>query len=335
MADPKRLRVQAELQSLYTQLSNLREREADYFQTVSGVPAWLVSKINETRRNIFRLEDELHTLDPRLAETAAKRLYREAYDAETVEDWKNAERLYRQAERHHHPDAESARHSLKHRQNAGTPARQSVAGWLIFGAIVVVALVLIYINNTQPGQPAQTPVASLVTATPLALAPIVPTATPTLLPTYTPKPASSPAVVTSTPATSAEAVTPTPSPTPSPTPVLLRQAPKMIGPQNNLVWQGGAIVFYFEDLNLAPNELYCLDTLRGYDKTLTENWSKAPVGSKAPTIPVEANVFVVAKSEGMQCVTWSAYIGHETCDTPISQKTGTQIIGLPDPCRFN
>lgn len=333
MADSKRLRVQAELQSLYTQLSNLREREADYFQTVSGVPAWLLSKIDETRRNIFRLEDELQTLDPRLAETTAKRLYREAYDAEIVENWKNAEQLYRQSERHHHPDAESARHSLRQRQNAGAPVSQSMVGWLIFLAIGIVILALIYVNNAQVNQPPETPVTSLVTATLLPLAPIVATATPTLLPTYTPKPTSLPVVTISAPAQPIS--TPTPFLTPSPTPVLLRQAPKMIGPQNNLVWQGGAIVFYFEDLDLAPNELYCLDTLRGYDKTLTENWSKAPVGSKAPTIPVEANVFVIAQSKGMQCVTWSAYIGQETCDAPVSQKTGVQIIGLPDPCRFN
>lgn len=333
MADPKRLRVQAELQSLYTQLSNLREREADYFPMVSGMPAWLSSKINETRQTIFRLEEELQTLDPRITETAAKRFYREAYAAEIVEDWKKAEQLYHQAERHHHPDAEFARRSIWYQQNAGkTAPNPFVIGWAIALALLLGAFFLAYLNNTRTNPAGMTLVT--VTATALPLAPIVPTATPTMLPTYTPRPADTPAPVVVN--VSAEPTSaPTPTLMPSPTPLPLRPAPKMIGPQNNLVWQGGAIVFYFEDLALASNELYCLDTLRGYDKTLTENWSKAPVGSKDPTIPVEANVFEIAKTKGMRCVTWSAYIGQETCDTPLSQKTEVQIIGLPDPCRFN
>jgi hypothetical protein len=114
--------------------------------------------------------------------------------------------------------------------------------------------------------------------------------------------------------------------------ILLRSAPVIIGPDNGLVWKDGTIVFEFENLNLAEGELYCLDTLRGYNQTLTENWSYPGVGSKIPRIPIEANVFRVAAAQNIHCIIWSAYIGQDTCENIISERSEEYVIGLPRPC---
>jgi hypothetical protein len=100
------------------------------------------------------------------------------------------------------------------------------------------------------------------------------------------------------------------------------------------VWLDGAVVFEFEDMGLADDELYCLNTLKGFDKTNTENWSFPPTGSKKPRIPIDANVIRVAKAQGMQCIIWSASIGKNSCDNIISQRTEERMIGLPQPCNF-
>jgi hypothetical protein len=114
----------------------------------------------------------------------------------------------------------------------------------------------------------------------------------------------------------------------------LQPPPRIVGPRDGLVWLDGAIVFEFEPLNLAFDELYCLNTLRGYDSTATENWSYAPVGSKRPSIVVDSNVFKVAKVQGMQCVKWSVSIGKGSCDNPITRSSVGRVIGLPRPCDF-
>jgi hypothetical protein len=108
----------------------------------------------------------------------------------------------------------------------------------------------------------------------------------------------------------------------------------VLEPKNGLVWLDGTIVFEFAQMDLAYGELYCLNTLRGFDKTLTENWSFPATGSKKPSIPIEANVFRVAKVQGMQCIIWSAAIGKESCDNIISQSSEERVIGLPRPCDF-
>jgi hypothetical protein len=87
-------------------------------------------------------------------------------------------------------------------------------------------------------------------------------------------------------------------------------------------------------MDLAYDELYCLNTLRGYDQTLTENWSFPPTGSKKRSIVIEANVFRVAKAQEIECIVWSAAIGKETCENIISQSTEERVIGLPRPCDF-
>ncbi len=119
------------------------------------------------------------------------------------------------------------------------------------------------------------------------------------------------------------------------TPTLpLRTAPKIIDPPNGLVWKDGAVVFEFENLNLAHDELYCLATLRGYDESLTERWSFPPTGGIKPAIPVKAKVFHIAKTQGIRCIVWSAYIGRGTCESIISHRTEERIIGLPQPCPY-
>ena len=168
------------------------------------------------------------------------------------------------------------------------------------------------------------------TFTPPAVILIVPetlTPTPTEVPTSTPTvPPTSPP-----PATPTQAIAPTSTPSPMPT---LRPAPRVLEPKNGLVWLDGTIVFEFAQMDLAYDELYCLNTLRGFDKTLTENWSFPATGSKKPSISIEANVFRVAKVQGMQCIVWSAAIGKENCDNIISQSSEERVIGLPRPCEF-
>jgi hypothetical protein len=155
------------------------------------------------------------------------------------------------------------------------------------------------------------------------------TATPTAIPTATDTPIPA-ATIAPLPISTPE-FTPTASPIPVPT---LRAAPRVLEPKNGLVWGGGAVVFEFERLDLGFDELYCLNTLRGYDKTNTENWSFPPVGSKEPGIPIEEHVFRIAKVQGMRCIVWSAAIGKESCQNIISQTTDERVIGMPQPCSF-
>ncbi|MFC1975821.1 hypothetical protein ACFLXQ_05445, partial [Chloroflexota bacterium] len=91
----------------------------------------------------------------------------------------------------------------------------------------------------------------------------------------------------------------------------------------------------FEDLDLPYNELYCLNSMRGYDETNTENWSHPAIGSKRPSIPIYASVFRIAKIQGIQCVIWSASIGVDSCDNIVSESTTERMIGLPQACDFD
>jgi hypothetical protein len=93
-------------------------------------------------------------------------------------------------------------------------------------------------------------------------------------------------------------------------------------------------VFEFEPAGLGHDDLYCLNTLKGFDQTNTENWSYQAVGSKFPSIAIEAHVFRIARAQGITCVLWSANIAHNTCDNVISYNTETRVIGLPGPCKL-
>jgi hypothetical protein len=101
-----------------------------------------------------------------------------------------------------------------------------------------------------------------------------------------------------------------------------------------MVWLDGAVVFEFQEMDLAEDELYCLNTLRGFDKSGTENWSFPPTGNKRPAIPIEANTIRVAKDQDMRCIVWSASIGKGSCQNIISHSTEERVIGLPQPCHI-
>ena len=109
----------------------------------------------------------------------------------------------------------------------------------------------------------------------------------------------------------------------------------MIEPKDGLVWGDGYIVFEFEDLDLPENEQYCLNRMKGYDITNTENWSHEPRGNKRPIVVIEPNVLRVAKAQGIRCILWSAALGSPTCENIISEPTELRVIGLPGPCNFN
>jgi hypothetical protein len=341
-AREQRLRKQAELKSLYTNLASLRRDrgEAGYIEASAIIPERLVNQINELRQDILRVERELAALGDEAVEAPGSRFYREAFETELAGDTRKALNLYKSASRHTHPDANAALRSLRYRM-----AKKPASGhlwqadgqahsrlWLGLGAGLIMMLVLIMVlgrSLTSPSLPIVA-VGTTATSTATQVILIIPhTATPT--PTETP-------VSTATPAptkTSTPIATPEP-PTVTPTRIsALRSAPKIIGPKDGLVWQDGAIVFEFEDLHLAYNELYCLNSMQGYDKTNTENWSHPPVGRKEPSIPVEANVFRIAKQLGIRCVVWTASIGVDSCDRIISENTSRRIIGLPQVCDFN
>jgi hypothetical protein len=101
------------------------------------------------------------------------------------------------------------------------------------------------------------------------------------------------------------------------------------------VWGDGSIVFEFVDVKLADDELYCLNRMKGYDITNTENWSHEPRGNNLPSIAIEPNVFRVAKAQGMRCILWSAALGKATCENIISENTEERVIALPGPCNFD
>jgi len=346
----QRLRKQAELQSLYTTLANLRAREASYMEASAGLPDVLVSQIDETRQEIGQLEEELAILTGQDSEAQARQLYRQAFEAEQAGEFSEAIKLYKSAGRHGHADAGAAGRSARYREK-WAKRKSAVTMWLpasghrsknrlwiglaiilLLGAVAAV----LALSGRPPAEPRQV-MAVAPTATPLPspTAQVVFTDTPTPVltntPTRTPLPTNPPPQSDSA---SEEEPTETPTPEPSPAPTLM-PAPKIIEPKNGLVWGDGAIVFEFEELNLAYDELYCVNTMRGYNINLAENWSHPPRGNKEPYIPVEPNVFRVARAQGVACIVWSAAIGKGSCDTIISQSTEERIIGLPRPCDFS
>jgi hypothetical protein len=343
----QRLRKQAELQSLRLNLANLRERETSYIAASAVIPELLVNQINDQRHQIQRVEDELLALGEEPAQPPGRQLYREAYEAELAGDFDKALRLYKSAARSAQPDADAAGRSVRYRLRS-SKSKVAMAGqswpasdqsrnrWLVAAAaILILGSFGILMANGLSSEPSEEAVAvePLASATPTPVPPevilIVPE-TPTLEPTRPVAPTATPTVLPPTPTPEILASsTPIPSPTPT-----LRPAPRVLEPKDGLVWLDGTIVFEFVDLDLAYDELYCLNTMRGYDSTLTENWSFPPVGNKRPAIPIEANVFRVAKTQGMKCIVWSAAIGKNSCDNIISQNTEERVIGLPRPCEF-
>ena len=55
---------------------------------------------------------------------------------------------------------------------------------------------------------------------------------------------------------------------------------------------------------------------------------------KNRAISIEAHVFRIAKTEGMQCIVWSGAIGKGSCSNIISKSTEERMIGLPRVCQF-
>lgn len=349
-AREQRLRKQAELQSLYSNLANLREgAEASYIAANAVIPERLVKQINELRLKLQAVEQELVALGDEATLSSGRQSYWEAFEAEQAGDLDEALKLCKKAARQDYPDAAAAIRSLRYfvktsksKAPAGPTAwisqqvPQSKNRWLIgLAAVLILVLVVAFaINGLSTSQPEAAVAGDDATGTATATAPAVilivpdtPTPTPTTVPTDTPLPPA-----TGTPVSAATDETPTATPLPSPT---LRPAPKILEPKDGLVWLDGAIVFEFERLDLAYDELYCLNTLRGYDRTNTENWSFPPVGNKEPKIPVEAHVFRIAKLQDMRCIVWSAAIGKGSCENVISKNTETRMIGLPRPCDFD
>ena len=346
----QRLRKQAELQSLNSNLANLREQEDSYISVQAATPERLTQQITKVRQQIQGVQTELISLGDETVETPARQFYWEAFAAELTKDEDKALKLYRNAARYDYPDANAAIRSLKHLSKvaknkatiAASPWSNSAGsqsrGKFFLGVIIVIlifaVIVALGLNNylSQPaGEAVVLEAATALIATVIPPTIIVPnTATPN--PTLTSLPATPTNTATPLPSTTATLIPPTPSPTPT---SILRGAPAIIGPRDGLVWGDGAIVFEFENMGLAENELYCLNTLKGFDKTLTENWSYPPVGSKTPRIPVEKNVFRTAKVQEIQCIVWSAYIGRDNCQTIISQTSPERVIGLPQTCPIN
>jgi hypothetical protein len=340
-AREQRLRKQAELQSLYVNLANLRDREASYISASAAIPELLYNQINEQRHKLNRIEDELLALKDESLQTPGRQQYRQGFAAELAGNLEQALKHYKSVSRSAHPDAEAAQRSIRYRMRASKRALTSPPVWdakamaqsrhrLFWGAAIlglsalVVTLVII-----GPGGESAAVLEATPTPTPPEVILIIPatataTATATAIPTATPTVTPLPAPV--------RRQTATPTMTPSPVPTL-RPAPQILEPKDGLVWLDGAVVFEFKAVNMAYDELYCLTTMRGYDDTLTENWSFPPIGSKKPAIPVESNVFRVARVQGMKCVVWSGAIGKNSCDNIISEVTEQRMIGLPRPCQ--
>ena len=344
----QRLRKQAELQTINLNLANLRKQEASYIESSAAIPEILVNQIKEQRLKIQQVEDELSALEGEATPPRARQFYREAFEAEQVYDLEKALKLYKSAVRSSYPDAEAALRSVRYQQRISksrpvstSPNWASVAQarqrWLIGLGVILILILLVgfmiygFSSFSSPEAAAVEPTAiATATTTPAEVILIIPE-TPTPLPTDTPAPAPTDTPPVISPAAPTVEILPTPSPAPSPT---LRPAPRLLEPKDGLVWIDGAIVFEFAQMDLAYGELYCLNTLRGYDKTLTENWSFPATGSKKPTLVIDANVFRVARTQGMQCIVWSAAIGQDSCDNIISQSTEERVIGLPRPCEF-
>jgi hypothetical protein len=347
----QRLRKQAELQSLYIALANLREREATFIEAVAAIPELTIKQINETRHKIENLEDELFSAEEETPEALARQFYKEAFRAELGGEFSRAIKLYRNAGRYAHADAEASIRHLRYLLKWAKKDAVADRAWistatgqskrrLFFILITILILILIFVfflSGLSPAEPEQAIAiesTALATLTPSIVKLIIPdTATPppTFTPTITPVPSNTPQ-----PAPTAIILNP---PTPTATQLLtptatLMPAPKLIGPRDGLVWNDGAIVFEFEMLGLADDELYCLNTMRGYDPTNTENWSYPPTGNDQPFIPVQAHVFRVARSQDIRCIVWSAAIGKGSCENIISANTAERVIGLPRPCEF-
>lgn len=349
----QRIRKQAELQSLYNALANLRDRETSYMEASASVPELSINQTNQIRQRIVALESQLVPKAEESSEALAHRFYAEAFEAELAGDHDKAIKLYKKADRHDHQDAEAATRSLRYRSKRRRTIPGDLQAWLpppapnlrnrlIVGVAAVLictplAIFIFYQSNSgvPPQDAAQASTATFtVTTTPAAVQLILPnTATP--LPTFT---ATFQPISTATPvplrAEELATDTATPTPTPSPT-VNLRPALNIVGPRDGLVWLDGAIVFEFEAVDLASNEFYCLNTLRGLDSSNTENWSYPATASERPFIPVQANVFRVAQIQGMQCIVWSAGIGRGSCDNIVSEVTAERVIGLPRVCDIN
>ena len=352
----QRLRKQAELQSLHINLASLRKQEASYISASAFVPKILGHQINEMRRDIKKIERELLALQPNLEDATGRKFYWNAFEAELANDFKQANKLYRNASRHNYPDAEAAvqstRHALKSVKNdkpdviwsyytpVATGRKGMMIGFVILLMILLIGLFVISFNSFNSrfltDEPPDTISEVISTATPTSITIIqiipdtatplpTPTVTPTPVDTATPTPTDSPIIIVAT----EPLATDTPTPTPTRT---LRSPPKIIGPKDGLVWGDGAIVFEFEDLKLAYDELYCLVDLKGFDKKDTENWSYPTIGNKHPHIPVEAHIFRIARAQGIRCVTWKANIGKNSCANVISEDTEVRVIGIPQPC---
>lgn len=356
----QRLRKEAQLQSLYIKLGSLRDREASYITASANIPYALLGQISEAQQDIQLLETELAEPDDNSTEARGCRFYREAVEAETIGDFAKAGKLYKSAARYSHQDGNAAARSIRYKVKAqklkeaaaeqdwlATSAGRSKQRMLL-GFVVILILILVVIfafssgSSTEFQQAVAADPTRLVSPTLPVVQLIIPD-TPTPLPILTATPSPVPVVMvdtpqvvaTSPPQTLLPTHTHTPPPAPTRTPVpALKAAPKIVGPKDGLVWNAGAIVFEFQEADLAYDEIYCLNTIRGYDSTGTENWSYAPTGSQKPSVVIEANVFHVAKTLGMKCVTWSAGIGKGTCENIVSQTTVPRVIGLPRPCEF-
>lgn len=348
----QRLRLQAELQSLYGTLANLREREYSYMNATATVPTLFRNQLNDVRRQIAEVERQLfQEEEPTTTEARGRRYYAEGFAAELAGDLDTALKFYRRAARFSHADGNQAARSVRYHQKVDRI--QSTPAWvpgvspgktrnrvlLVLAVLVILLAVAVFVTiglNTGSPQTVAAEVTVTATVAQTVVQLVIPN-TPTPLPTSTPTPQPPPPTNTpepaATPTPTQPPATPAPAPTRTPAPTL-RPAPKIVGPRDGLVWLDGAVVFEFEPLDLAYDELYCLNTLRGYDYTETENWSYSPVGSKQPSIVVDANVFKVAKVQGMQCIKWSASIGKGSCENAISRSTVERVIGLPRPCDF-
>lgn len=345
-----RLRKQAELQSLQTTLTSLREREASYIEASANIPNLFSQQIDDVRHQIAEIENLLSDEADAVSSAAiARQTYADAFFAERAGDFSKAAKLYKRAARYSHPDAPQAVRSIRYREKTqknrltgkivlpSSQTRDTGRLFIWVAAVIILILILVFVVNGILGSNPQTAsVTAQVTATATAtltpaivqlIVPDTPTPQPTATATGTATLAPPTPTAAQTPPDAAPTATPTAVPTPMP-------APRIIGPSDGLVWNDGAIVFEFERQNLDFDQLYCLNTLRGYDSTGTENWSYQPVGSKKPVIVVDANVFRVAKVQGMKCVKWSAVIGKGTCENIIGQSTVERVIGLPRPCDF-
>lgn len=343
----QQLRKQAELQTSFASLANLRTHEASYIENSIEIPEVLLRQIDKTRQEIHEVIESLIDLKDETTQPPGYSFYQMAFAEELAGNLAKAAKLYRSAARHKHPDAGAAIQSVRYRLRiSNNSSLIAVWSWsprnllLISLTMILLVLGLLVVLMVAGRPPKQEPFAIKIEATARPTLPLVvvivpntatptPTATstPTLLPSHTPTP-----VPTITPSSQPVEIIPAPG---FSTPTLsLRTAPKIIDPPNGLVWKDGAVVFEFENLNLAHDELYCLATLKGYDESLAERWSFPPTGGVKPAIPVKAKVFHIAKTQGIRCIVWSAYIGRGTCESIISHRTEERIIGLPQPCPY-